>query len=196
MPETMGQTLTKKVGPLPIWAWFILLVGGVGYYLYKKKQDTTSATSTPSTNTSSNLGTVPISNLTQDASPMPGSGGGDQFYPVGSGGDNSTTGNNVMPDPIPADNLQPAPAPIVNDFNPTVSVMAASDPGPQASVSAPSSIPVSSSYTPAQAQAAVSSGQLTPRAALASEVPASQETAAQRHAQEVANRSLRAQLKS
>jgi hypothetical protein len=55
-----------------------------------------------------------------------------------------------------------------------------------------SNTPISgANLTPAQATQASGSGQLTPEAALASETPASQETAAQRHAQEVANRSLR-----
>lgn len=50
--------------------------------------------------------------------------------------------------------------------------------------------------SPAAANALVSSGALSPQAALQSETPAASETNAQRHAQEVANRGLRAQAKA
>lgn len=59
-------------------------------------------------------------------------------------------------------------------------------------ISAPATQPIAVNQTDAQAAAAYASGQETAEAALMSEVPASAETPAQRHAQEVANKALRA----
>lgn len=60
----------------------------------------------------------------------------------------------------------------------------------------PTISPIGTDLSPAAASAAVASGSATAAQALAAEVPASAETSAERHAQEVANRGLRAQLKS
>lgn len=71
MPETMGQTLTDKMGPLPTWAW----VGGgialiAGYSIWKKRNSMNQQTAQATNQGSSNLGTVPVSNLTVGAEPM------------------------------------------------------------------------------------------------------------------------------
>jgi nucleoid-associated protein YgaU len=72
LPE-LGQTLTNKVGPLPTWGWALLGTGGLAAYLvYRKKQQVNAQQAAANSNAvSSNLGTVPISNLTTAAEPMP-----------------------------------------------------------------------------------------------------------------------------
>lgn len=73
MPETMGQTLTKKAGPLPVWAWLGIGTIGVGGFLYirQRQQAATAASQDTQGLGSSNLGNVPISDLTTQAQPMP-----------------------------------------------------------------------------------------------------------------------------
>jgi hypothetical protein len=70
MPS-IGQTLTTKAGPLPIWAWAGLGTAAAWYFLYQRKKNLQAAANAANNNTSSNLGTVPISNLTTTAQPMP-----------------------------------------------------------------------------------------------------------------------------
>jgi hypothetical protein len=69
----LGQTLTNKVGGLPTWAWAGIGTAGLGGYLiYRKKQSVSAQQAASAGNaTSTNLGTVPISNLTTQAEPMP-----------------------------------------------------------------------------------------------------------------------------
>lgn len=76
----MGETLTQKAGPLPVWAWAGLgtvALGGYLYYRNKKNANAAAQTQAGSqgisgtSSDSSNLGTVPLSNLTQSAAPMP-----------------------------------------------------------------------------------------------------------------------------
>lgn len=69
----MGETLTKRWGPLPVWLWALIFVGGLGGYLmYRNKQNAnTQQANTQGLSSSSNLGTVPVSNLTTAAQPMP-----------------------------------------------------------------------------------------------------------------------------
>lgn len=69
----MGDTLTNKVGPLPTWAWAGLATAGLGgYLLWRKKQSVAAQNAANNSNAnSSNLGTVPISNLSTSAEPMP-----------------------------------------------------------------------------------------------------------------------------
>jgi len=83
----------------------------------------------------------------------------------------------------------PTPASGVTPVQPAVPV--ASTP----IISAPSAVPIASNQSDAAAAAAYASGSETASAALQSETAASAETAAQRHAQEVANKSLRAAAK-
>ena len=52
------------------WVIAIVFVLALGYMTYRKKQSLNNQASSP-TNASSNLGTVPISNLTTEAEPMP-----------------------------------------------------------------------------------------------------------------------------
>lgn len=72
--ESIGQTLTSNIGPLPTWVW---VGGGVaaigGYMLYSKKKKAQQAAQQAAQNqtVSSNLGTVPVSNLTTQSQPMP-----------------------------------------------------------------------------------------------------------------------------
>lgn len=70
----MGETLKRKFGPLPVWAWALILVVLVAAYLsYRKKATAAAAAAQQASqnNLSSNLGTVPVSNLTTAAQPMP-----------------------------------------------------------------------------------------------------------------------------
>jgi hypothetical protein len=107
----MGETLKRRLGPLPVWAWFIIFVGLVAAYLiYRSKKAAATQTAAQGQNLSSNLGTVPVSNLTTAAQPMPIQLG-DTFV--------NTTVPQSPPDgawPIPgtrppAWKIQPAPAP-------------------------------------------------------------------------------------
>lgn len=85
--------------------------------------------------------------------------------------------------------IQPTPESGVTPVAPSVPVVTAPV------ISAPATQPIAANQSDAAAAAAYASGQETAEAALQSEVPASAETAAQRHAQELANKSLRAAAK-
>jgi hypothetical protein len=53
-PKAGGNILTRKLGPLPGWAWVGIAFGG--YYLWKKRQAAAAAASTaPSTSTAASL---------------------------------------------------------------------------------------------------------------------------------------------
>lgn len=68
----MGETLKSRFGPLPVWAWALIFVGVVYLYLqYRSKQQAAATAQQQAQGTSSNLGTVPVSNLTTAAQPMP-----------------------------------------------------------------------------------------------------------------------------
>jgi hypothetical protein len=69
----MGQFLKRRVGPLPMWIWGILFVVLIAVYLIHRKNQAAAAAATQqqASATSSNLGTVPVSNLTTAAQPMP-----------------------------------------------------------------------------------------------------------------------------
>jgi len=72
----MAETLTTRMGPLPVWAWTGLGIGGLGLYLYHQRTKDAQAQADQANAdnqglSSSNLGTVPISNLTTAAQPMP-----------------------------------------------------------------------------------------------------------------------------
>lgn len=74
MAETLGQTATAKVGPLPIWGWLAVGGAGIGGILYYRKKKAAAAAQQAAQNqtpVASNLGTVPVSNLTTQAQPMP-----------------------------------------------------------------------------------------------------------------------------
>lgn len=63
------------MGPLPVWAWALLFVAVLAFYLSSRKKKAAAATAAAQqqdqNNLSSNLGTVPVSNLTTAAEPMP-----------------------------------------------------------------------------------------------------------------------------
>lgn len=70
----MGETLRRKVGFMPVWAWVLAFVVIVAIYLsYRKNKAAAAAAAAQGqqNNLSSNLGTVPVSNLTTAAQPMP-----------------------------------------------------------------------------------------------------------------------------
>lgn len=52
-----GTGWQKKLGPLPVWAWFAIGVGGLalGWYIYKSKKASSSASTAASASTSSGL---------------------------------------------------------------------------------------------------------------------------------------------
>lgn len=112
---TIGETLTDRIGPLPGWAWGLIGIGGAGGYFYYRRKKQAAAqqqAAQQAATTSSNLGTVPVSNLTQQAQPMPIQLG-DTFVNVGNpkGVNTQSTGNpstTVLANPgvTPADNLQ------------------------------------------------------------------------------------------
>ena len=63
--------MTRKLGPLPVWAWAaILIVLFIAYKVYKNNKAATAAQAAATQN-QPNLGTTPTSNLTTQAQPMP-----------------------------------------------------------------------------------------------------------------------------
>lgn len=96
----MSETLKNKVGPLPTWAWAGLATAGLGgYLLVRKKQSVAAANAAAAANAnSSNLGTVPISNLSTAAEPMPISVG-PTFVNVNPTPTNTNPGANGTPPP-------------------------------------------------------------------------------------------------
>lgn len=115
----MGETLKRRVGFLPVWAWGLIFVVLLGAYLSYRKNKAAQAAAQQQTanNLSSNLGTVPVSNLTTAAQPMPIQLG-DTFVQTSVSPSNSTTVNNQLPPQVPATIMQqptpvPAPSPVV-----------------------------------------------------------------------------------
>jgi hypothetical protein len=105
----VGETLRRRFGPLPIWAWALIFVGVLALYLsYRQKRAAAIAAAQTQNNLSSNLGTVPVSNLTTAAQPMPIQLG-DTFV--------NTTVPTTVNTPVsitnqpPSYTLQPAPPP-------------------------------------------------------------------------------------
>jgi len=111
----LAETLKQKAGPLPVWAWAGLGTAGLAFYLYRRKQQQAAAAAAAAQQQpmdSSSLGTVPVSNLTTSAAPMPiqmgdtftnvyggtggagggGGGGGSASGGGGGGGSGSTPG--------------------------------------------------------------------------------------------------------
>ena len=107
----MGEALTRKYGPLPGWAWgLIIAIAAYAFLYYKKKQAAAAAAAAQQQQgLSSNLGTVPVSNLTTTAQPMPIQLG-DTFVNTST----PVTVNNpapIVPPPPPTGTQPPAPAP-------------------------------------------------------------------------------------
>ena len=116
----IGETLTTRLGPLPVWAWTGIGVGGLGLFLYHQRSkaaaDQAAQANADNQGISSNLGTVPISNLTTAAQPMPIQMG-DTFVNVDVNDTDPTKGTPPKPTPKPgppkppAKTLPPAPKP-------------------------------------------------------------------------------------
>ena len=111
----MGQTLTTRLGPLPVWAWTGIGVGGLGLYLYhqRSKAAAEQAAQANADNQglgSSDLGTVPISNLTTAAQPMPIQMG-DTFVDVNVNDTDPKQGIPPGEKPPPGTKPKPTPAP-------------------------------------------------------------------------------------
>lgn len=123
----MGETLKRRVGPLPIWGWTVLLVIVLAAFLISRRNKASAAAaaaaSQQANSTSSNLGTVPVSNLTTAAQPMPVQLG-DTFV-------NTTVPNTVNVSPSTTVNNQP----------PAYSMQTAPLPAPSPMVTAKSSLP-------------------------------------------------------
>jgi hypothetical protein len=110
----MGDTLRRRFGPLPVWAWTLILVVLLGAYLsYRKHQQANAAAAAAASQgmMSTNLGTTPVSNLTTAAQPMPVQLG-DTFVSVPQNiSTNTTTTVPITNNPPPSSSLQPAPPP-------------------------------------------------------------------------------------
>lgn len=118
------DVITRKYGPLPGWAW-LLIVAGIAYfyleYRKKKQASTAAAQQTQQTGTNSSTPNVPVSNLTTAAQPMPIQLG-DTFVDTGTGSGVSTTSGSPVTTvigPTTASNSLPAasvpqPSPAVN----------------------------------------------------------------------------------
>lgn len=112
--------LTRRYGPLAGWAWLLIIAGVAYIYLRMRSNQANAAAAAQaqSQGLSTNLGTVPVSNLTTQAQPMPIQTG-DTFVsttvPNTVNVSPSTTVNNCIP---PAAKLQvappPTPSPAVN----------------------------------------------------------------------------------
>lgn len=113
MADGVSSTLTQKAGPLPIWTWTIVGIGGVAGFMYyrNKKAAATAATQQTGSTSQSNLGNVPISNLSTSAQPMPIQMG-DTFVNVSQPPDNDSPGPNPHP-------ITPQPVPNPPVFNPS-----------------------------------------------------------------------------
>ena len=71
---TIGETLQSQAGPLPVWVWAVGGTAAIGGYLwYRQKKQASQAAQAQQAQgpDQSNLGTVPVSNLTTQAQPMP-----------------------------------------------------------------------------------------------------------------------------
>jgi len=78
-PKAGGNILTRKIGPLPGWAWAAVGVGA--YYLWKKRQAASAAASAGNTATTSTVPSLPAALAPSGASSGygyqgPGFGGG------------------------------------------------------------------------------------------------------------------------
>jgi hypothetical protein len=116
----MLQALTRKYGPLPGWAWGLIVIALAYFYMqYSSKKKAAAAAQQAAQNqgVSSNLGTVPVSNMTTTAQPMPIQLG-DTFVNTGGGGGVSTNGGapvtTVIGGPGEADQLTAAQPPQVS----------------------------------------------------------------------------------
>ena len=63
---------TRRIGPLPAYVWLLIVIGVAYLYIqYRNKQTAAAQAQANQQGLSSDLGTVPVSNLTTTAMPMP-----------------------------------------------------------------------------------------------------------------------------
>lgn len=111
----MVETLMRKIGPLPVWAWALIFTAVVAWYI-RRQQSKQAAQSQQNAQqgVSSNLQCVPVSNMTTAAQPMPIQLG-DTFVSTGQGGGVSTTSGSpvttVIGPPTASNSMQPATTP-------------------------------------------------------------------------------------
>lgn len=101
MADGIGQTLTQKAGPLPVWAWAGLGTAALALFMYERNKKAAAAAAAAQNTQgmdSSNLGTVPVSDLTTAAQPMPIQMG-DTFVNVSSGDGDGAEDNDNGPCP-------------------------------------------------------------------------------------------------
>lgn len=71
----LGETLKKKAGPMPVWAWAVFGVGALAVFLIYRQKKSGAASANGQTTTSSPnataLGSNELSNLVPTAYPMP-----------------------------------------------------------------------------------------------------------------------------
>jgi hypothetical protein len=94
----LGATLSRKLGPMPVWMWFGIGVAVLAWYLIRKKSSSTSTSSTTSATSGTDLTSAQaVANQFATAGLMPYQGG-DVYI-------NNTTGNEppeiTPPGPVP-----------------------------------------------------------------------------------------------
>jgi hypothetical protein len=148
-----GNVLTRKIGPLPGWAWAALGIGG--FYLWKKHQASTAAASTAATtaSTGDNGAALPTSDTTAPsgyAYQGPGVGDG-ATGTLPSGARTHHHGSGVAS----------VPSPYVTPVSPTTAVVPTASTGTGATT-LPTSYPAGTVLTPAQVAPYTAAGQAPP----------------------------------
>jgi hypothetical protein len=118
-----GNTFTRKLGPLPVWAWMgIALAMALAYWYLKNRKAVSAAQGTPtSTGSAASTGQTTDSSLipqfvnqvyTQNAPPEPGPPG--PAGPTGVAGPTGATGTPGKTAPVAQANQYPAPTGLVS----------------------------------------------------------------------------------
>jgi hypothetical protein len=94
-PAKGGNVLTRKIGPLPGWAWAAVAVGG--YYLWKKRQAAAAASSAATPTTSTATPTPVAAAPSGYGYQGPGTGGGNYGYQVPTGATAATASSYTAP---------------------------------------------------------------------------------------------------
>lgn len=106
----LKEALTRKIGPLPTWAWAGIAVGGIFLYKwYKNRQAANTSTTTPATAPATTNGQLPYYQAPTSGGGSSSGGGMGGFLRDWNRGQqgNPPTGRTA---PVPA--LPPAPAPV------------------------------------------------------------------------------------